>query len=287
MPRNQHPVRHPPALLATLGLVLAAILAALPAPAAAQYDTPDSMAALGDSITVAYQSEQIGRSNPENSWSTGTNPAVYSLYQRLLEDNPAIAGNNFNYAIAGAPMEALPLEAGQLVAEHPDVELVTILMGHNDACRPTIDQMTPVNEFSNSFNAVLLLLTAYNPSTKIKVASLVDIYQIWELFHTRPIALRKWADPRAPACPSLLANPLSMADEDVQRRAEFRQQLIAYNGVLEAVCRAYPQCDFDDNYVFNTRLRPQDVSTVDYFHPSVTGQARLAAGTAEAFGIGE
>lgn len=287
MGMNQHLVRRPLALLVTLGVALAAMLAALPAPAAAQPDTPDSIAALGDSITVGFHTAQIGRDNPENSWSTGTNPAVNSLYQRLLADNPAIAGKNYNYGITGAPMEALPLQAYELIAEHDDVELITILMGHNDACRPTIDQMTPVDVFRGQFVAALGLLTTNYPAAEIKVASLVDMYQLWELSHTKPIALRKWADPRAPACPSLLANPLSTADTDVQRRAAFRQQLIAYNGVLEAVCEAYPQCDFDENYVFNSRLRPEDVSTIDYFHPSVTGQARLAEGIAAAFGIGD
>lgn len=287
MRRNQHLVRRPLALLATLGLALAAMLAALPAPATAQPATPDSIAALGDSITKGFHSEQIGRENPENSWSTGSNPAVNSLYQRLLAENPAIEGQNYNYAITGAPMEALPLEASQLVAEHPDVELITILMGHNDACRPSIDQMTPAGVFQSQFAVTMRILTTHNPGASIKVASLVDMYQIWELFHTKPIALRKWADPRAPACPALLANPLSMADEDVQRRAAFRQQLIAYNEAMAEVCALYPQCDFDDNYVFNTPLRPQDISTVDYFHPSVTGQARLAKGIAQVFGIGE
>lgn len=36
-------------------------------------------------------------------------------------------------------------------------------------------------------------------------------------------------------------------------------------------------CKFDGNAVFGYQFTPNDVSTLDYFHPSVTGQSRLAS----------
>jgi hypothetical protein len=45
-------------------------------------------------------------------------------------------------------------------------------------------------------------------------------------------------------------------------------------------CNIYPtyaHCWFDGNAVFNTAFATSDVSTRDYFHPSPTGQAKLAA----------
>ena len=43
----------------------------------------------------------------ENSWATGTNPAVKSLYLRLLAVNPTIEGHNFNLAQGGADVRQL------------------------------------------------------------------------------------------------------------------------------------------------------------------------------------
>ena len=49
--------------------------------------------------------------------------------------------------------------------------------------------------------------------------------------------------------------------------------------MLKNVCGLYTQCRFDNHAVFNTAFTAGDVSTRDYFHPSVAGQAKLAAGT--------
>jgi hypothetical protein len=59
---------------------------------------PDSIVALGHSGVTGYDSDP---SRPEadataNSWITGTNPAVDSLYQRILARNPRINGHNTN-----------------------------------------------------------------------------------------------------------------------------------------------------------------------------------------------
>jgi hypothetical protein len=42
------------------------------------------------------------------------------------------------------------------------------------------------------------------------------------------------------------------------------------------VCASYPSCRFDGNVVANYAFTAAQVSTYDYFHPSVAGQAKLA-----------
>jgi hypothetical protein len=42
------------------------------------------------------------------------------------------------------------------------------------------------------------------------------------------------------------------------------------------LCAGYIHCHFDNNAVFNTAFVPSDVSTRDYFHPTIAGQAKLA-----------
>ena len=44
-------------------------------------------------------------------------------------------------------------------------------------------------------------------------------------------------------------------------------------------------CKFDNNAIFGTSFSLTDISKVDYFHPSVSGQAKLASVTYSAFGF--
>ena len=74
----------------------------------------------------------------------------------------------------------------------------------------------------------------------------------------------------------MLANPLSSDPADVQRRADVRQRNVDFNDVLNSVCANYVHCKFDDYLGFNTAFTPAHVSTIDYFHPSVAGQALIA-----------
>ena len=53
-------------------------------------------------------------------------------------------------------------------------------------------------------------------------------------------------------CQSMLANPTSTAAADVARRDRVRQRVVDFNAQLAQACAAYgPNCDFDDNAVFN------------------------------------
>jgi hypothetical protein len=77
-------------------------------------------------------------------------------------------------------------------------------------------------------------------------------------------------------CQSMLANPRSTAQADIDRRARVRQREIDFNTQLAQVCAQYIHCRFDGNAVFNTAFTASDVSTRDYFHPSLAGQTKLA-----------
>ena len=47
----------------------------------------------------------------------------------------------------------------------------------------------------------------------------------------------------------------------------------------DSITRAFNDCRFDSNAVFNTAFTRCDVTTRDYFHLSVSGQTKLAAVT--------
>jgi lysophospholipase L1-like esterase len=234
---------------------------------------PSSMASTGDSITRAFNTGVFPYLDaPSNSWSTGTSSTVNSHYRRILAVNPLIAGRAFNDAVSGADMADLDGQAQRAVAQ--GVEYVTVLMGANDVCASSEAAMTPVSTFRTQFETAMTTLTTGLPGARIYVVSIPDVYRLWEVYRTSITAWLVWSS--AGICQSLLANPWSYAPADVARRARVRQRNVEYNTQLAEVCAAHATCRFDGNAVFNTPFARSDVTTRDYFHPSLAGQAKLA-----------
>ena len=230
---------------------------------------PDSMAALGDSLTAGWNVCGAFTTCPAGSWSTGT--TVNSQYERILAINPAMSGHAFNYAVPGTPMSGLAGQVNSAVGKH--VQYVTILMGANDVCTATEAQMTPVATFRSRFRAAMNALTTGLPKAKVLVASIPDLYRIWFIGKDNPAAPAAWA---GFGCGSMFANPTSMAPADVARRVRVRQRIIDLDGALAAVCAQHAGCKTDKGSVFAHQWTPSEISTVDYLHPDAAGQNTLA-----------
>jgi lysophospholipase L1-like esterase len=236
-------------------------------------DVPSSMAALGDSLTRAYNACSSFSDCPDASWSTGSLASVNSHYSRILALNPNISGNADNDAQSGAPMSSL---AGQVnTAIGQGAEYVTILMGANDACKSSEGAMTPVSTFQDQFQQAMNTLTAGLPEAKILVVSIPDLLRVWFIGNNNPDAREAWSS--FPICDSMLANPTSTDQADVDRRARVRQRVVDFNTALATVCAEVAKCKFDGNAVFDHQWTPSEISTIDYFHPSSAGQATIAS----------
>jgi len=259
-------------ILAALGA--AVLLATSTLSAAAATPLPRSIASTGDSITRAYNTGFFPYlDNPSASWSTGTNSSVRSHYSRLLALQPLISGHAYNDARSGAKMIDL---AGQLAtAAKQRVDYVTVLMGGNDVCTSSESAMTSVATFRSQFVTAMNTFTASSPSTRVYVVSIPNVYNLWAVLKDSLTARAVWA--LFGVCQSMLANPQSTAQADVDRRARVLQRDIDFNATLQSVCALYVHCRFDDNAVFNTAFVASDITSRDYFHPSISGQAKLAA----------
>jgi len=259
-------------ILAALGA--AVLLATSTLSAAAATPLPRSIASTGDSITRAYNTGFFPYlDNPSASWSTGTNSSVRSHYSRLLALQPLISGHAYNDARSGAKMIDL---AGQLAtAAKQRVDYVTVLMGGNDVCTSSESAMTSVATFRSQFVTAMNTFTASSPSTRVYVVSIPNVYNLWAVLKDNLTARAVWA--LFGVCQSMLANPQSTAQADVDRRARVLQRDIDFNATLQSVCALYVHCRFDDNAVFNTTFVASDITSRDYFHPSISGQAKLAA----------
>ncbi len=233
---------------------------------------PNSIASLGDSITKAMNvNGNNWFDNPEHSWSTGyeSGDGVESHYERLLSLNRKIRSNFHNDAVSGAKMVDLAGQAQTAVGQNP--QYVTILMGANDLCTSSPATMTSVATFRAQFRAAADTLATGVPGAKVYVTSIPDVYQLWALYDGNWAA--EWVWDSFNVCQSLLSNSRSEADRQV-----VRQRNIDFNTVLAEEVANYG-FHWDGNAVFNTAFTTSDVSSVDYFHPSMNGQAKLASAT--------
>ena len=172
----------------------------------------------------------------EASWSTGSDPAIDSHYQRLQTAAPAIVGHVYNDARSGTKMSDL---VGQLQAAGGQrVDYLTVLMGANDLCTPTVASMTPTATFGAQFDQALSGFLAADPQAHVLVSSIPDLFRLWDTMRSNPAAGFFWALGRI--CQSMLS-PTATA---VDRQAVIAQEQ-ADNGVLASVCARFPHCRYD------------------------------------------
>jgi len=262
-------------------LVLATVTALVAGPASAAKpggggggakSYPTSIASLGDSITRGFNAGGWYSDWPSRSWSTGSDSAVVSHYSRLTKLNRKSTVRSWNDADTGAKMAAL---AGQAeTAKTQGAKYLTVLMGANDACTSTEAGMTSVATFSSQFASAMSTLMSQTTPPKVLVASIPDIYRLYEVGKNSSSARNAWSS--FGICQSMLANPQSTQQADVDRRARVRQRVVDFNAQLAAVCATYTTCKYDGGAVFGYQFQLSHLSTWDYFHPNTSGQAVLA-----------
>lgn len=247
----------------------AAVLAGAPG-ASASPPLPGSIASIGDSITRATDVCCWYGDHPSQSWSTGGGlfDGISSHYERLRALNPGIYGHNYNDSRAGAKMRDAGAQAQSAAAQQ--AAYVTILMGANDVCTSSPSTMTSVADFTAQFTVTMNTLAVGLPAgAHVFVSSIPNVYQLWQLLHGNSTARFVWW--AAQICQSMLS-PFNT--EQTRQLVLAREQ--AFNHVLAEVCSRYAMCRFDDRAVFSYQFSAGQVSTLDYFHPSLSGQATLA-----------
>lgn len=256
--------------LRTVLVALSIAVLAAPAAASGSPPPPDSIAAIGDSITRAFDVCCWYGDHPPESWSTGGGPfdGITSHYERLRVLKPSIYGHNYNDAKTGAKMRDATGQAQAAVTQ--GARYVTILMGANDVCTSSTATMTSTADFQAQFSTAMSVLAAGLPDgSHVFVSSIPNVYQLWQILHTNATAELVWTI--AGICQSML----SPSNTEADRQAVLEREQ-AFNRVLANVCGQYAFCLFDNDATFNYRFATSDVSKLDYFHPSLAGQAALA-----------
>ncbi|MGI9822309.1 SGNH/GDSL hydrolase family protein [Agromyces sp. Marseille-Q5079] len=231
---------------------------------------PPSIAALGDSITQA--TDACGyRDCPAYSWSTGSSSSVKSHASRLrLAGATTLAV--YNDAVTGSKAANLLAQAQKAVAQR--AQYVTVEIGANDACTSTVAGMTATAAFRTSVLTALQAINQGTPTARIFVASIPNLKRMWSLSQAKSGARLVWAAGKI--CQSMLVRPTSTAIADTTRRDQVQARVDEYNVALAGACAAVANCTFDGNAVANYSFTASQISVLDYFHPSISGQAKFA-----------
>lgn len=224
---------------------------------------PDSLASLGDSITRGFDACSVLSDCPEVSWSTGTR--VNSLAQRLRSGS-----RSWNFAKTGAVVADLPGQIEAATARKP--KLVTVMIGANDACRDSVADMTPTDQFRTTFTSALTRLRRDLPKAQVYVASVPDLKRLWSEGRKNVFGKQIW---KLGICPSMLKDSDHLDAASNDRRRQVADRVDAYNKVLKDVCGRDPLCRYDPA-VHKYRFTASELSKWDWFHPSKAGQRQLA-----------
>ncbi|AYG03707.1 SGNH/GDSL hydrolase family protein [Gryllotalpicola protaetiae] len=226
---------------------------------------------LGDSMSLGVNACGHSGVCTRASWVMGTDGDVDSVADRIGSAT-GHAPKIVNGAVNGGSVATMLTTAPQVIAAKP--QLVTVLIGANDACKPSFDQMTTAAQFQTDYAELIDQVATALPDAHILALSVPDLNRLWQLGHGVAPVAAAWN--RAPNCRSLLGNAASTASADVERRTAVGKRVDDYDETIESVCAQHPNCIFDGDALHDHGFTSDEVSRVDFFHPSATGQAAIA-----------
>ena len=132
--------------------------------------------------------------------------------------------------------------------------------------------MTEEAAFASSVSSALATLAASPAHPQIYVAAIPNLRTLYDVNATNSSARFTWS--LLKICQSMLANPGNAAYDATRNQVQDRVNL--YNAALQSACSATTNCHFAATVGAQGAFVRSDISTRDYFHPSLAGQAKLA-----------
>jgi len=267
------------------GAVLALTAALVPASAATAATPTLKVLALGDSITRAYGTCGSLGDCPSNNWSTGTSSSVNSFTARLRAAKPGTTVTSANFAKTGDVIAQVPARIAAAAAAGVKPDVVTLLIGGNDLCSPDNKvaadgyTMTPASTFSASATTAISTIRTTWPTAKIVLSSMPNVASEWSVVRSGVGAV-VWSSAklcRTTRGVSSTGARLSTTAAAASAAAA-KTRTAQYNTALKNACAAAgPLCDYDGGALTATPVTSSLIGKVDYFHPSVAGQAKIAS----------
>lgn len=235
-------------------------------------DTPlAGIIAIGHSGLTGEGTGGPGEAMPANSWATGTNPAVDSVYLRMTAIHPETTDNVADTAHGGATADQLPTMAGEALKSVPHPALAIISTIDNDIRCDGTDALY-MADFGASVKNALVVIRSASPDTKILIvgqAGRPSIPFVEELVAHEPSL-------KAAMSGSGMCDLLDASGKPVPAHFEALTKIIeSYEAEEARVCAAAPNCRTDGGaraaYVDKLENFAQD-----WAHLNVRGQAAEA-----------
>lgn len=242
-----------------------------PAASSTGSSEPVGIAVIGHSGATGYDSDpdRPGEDVQANSWATGTNPLVQSIYLRMLATNASLEGHATNIAVDGSNVASLIAQASQLVDRTPKPQLVLIETIDNDQKCDGTDAAN-YDPYRTKLTQVLDTLAQGLPDAQIFIVSQYADAQTYDrvVFGIDPSHLAGDG-----ACDTV--NPQTM-QIDPAKEASLQKMVDDYWGIVTDVCALHPTCRTDGGAMQHIDLKPEDLGS-DLNHLSVAGHAKKAA----------
>ncbi|MGE5073150.1 MAG: SGNH/GDSL hydrolase family protein [Anaerolineae bacterium] len=232
---------------------------------------PLGIIAIGHSGLTGESSDpsRLGQDAPENSWATGTNPAVNSIYQRLVAVEPEAEGHVANLAEGGAVARQLANQAKQALQLVPAPQLVIIQTIDNDIrCDGSDDKNIPI--FGDTLTKALDSIVAATPNSRILMVSQPG----------RPAGFAAAVASNPAAKDKYEGNGIcdlfnldgSINQDHINTLTSIIER---YEAEQERVCAAFPQCSTDHGALTKYKDNLGDLAG-DWTHLAVRGHTQLA-----------
>jgi len=245
---------------------------------------PNSLVVLGHSGTTGYNSDPDapGSDANKNSWATGDNPAVQSIYLRLLALNPAVAGHSTNLGVDGSDMEALATQVDQALALKPVPDLFMIQEVDVDFTRQCDSpDKGSYDRFAQTLATQLTRIEAASPRATILLVSSPPgtTENYGKVVATLPAAKEK----NTGTGPCDLFDPTGKA---VPAHWKYQDTLYrAFQSKLAEVCAKFRTCIYDGGALYAMKITADDLAP-DGEHLSVAGLTKQAALEWKVLGLG-
>ena len=228
---------------------------------------PDSLAVLSHSGATGENTDPYeGSDTTTNSWATGTNPAVDSVYLRTLEKNPAIEGHAENYGSPSATIADIKQQALSAVAQDPP-DLVLIQAIDADIVCPATQ--SDYDAFGTGLAEVLDVFKRNAPATRVFVVTQFGTPSTYTAALTP--AQRKSFGGTGPCA---FVDPQGQVVPKEMKRLE--SIIDGYEAQIPLVCDTYEMCSHDHGAMSRQVEHPGDFGD-DLNHFSIQGHARVAA----------
>ena len=227
---------------------------------------PLTFVAIGDSLTTGFNAQRLLDNFPY-SWSTGTtSTSAFASQASRVEQVAGRTVQRLNFAVAGSRALDLARQAEQIQDKKPD--FATVLIGANDVCSWPEDHHEALGLFDRDLRAGIEGLIAKNPAVRIALVPVPDMGNLYELGSTH-------------GCQAIwnitsFCNALLGSERTPAERQSFLNRLADLNFQVATIAASYRNNVRFEAALGDVQFEWQDISRIDCFHPSVSGQGKLS-----------